>query len=102
MIRLATAIILALSLSAVAQASTVQCQVSRPGVSFSAGVTIGFGEEVSESDRNEFNLMQLRRMGVDATSAEMWGGCIRAFVRRPGGGEEMQFFHPDSLERIEM
>ena len=49
---------------------------------------------------NDFNLMHLRRMGVDATRAEIWGGCIRAFVRRPGGGEEMQFFHPDTFERV--
>ena len=102
MIRFGTALMLTLALVGTAQASSAQCLVSRPGVSISLGVTIGVGEEFTESDKNEFNLMQLRRMGVDATAAEMWGGCIRAFVRKPGGGEEMQFFHPDSFERVYM
>ncbi|MNL24204.1 hypothetical protein D3C87_1456280 [compost metagenome] len=58
------------------------------------------GEPYTESEQNDFNLMQLQRLGVNATRAEMWGGCIRAFVRKPGGGEEMQFFHPDTFERV--
>lgn len=100
MIRLATALILTLVLAGGAQASSAQCLAARPGVSISFG--IGIGGQFTESEQNEFNLMTLRRMGVDATRAEMWGGCIRAFVRRPGGGEEMQFFHPDSFERVYM
>jgi hypothetical protein len=102
MIRLAAATLLALALSSAAQASSVQCLTSKPGVSVSFGVTIGVGGEFSESDQNEFNLMRLRQMGVDASRAEMWGGCIRAFVPKPGGGEEMQFFHPDTFERVYM
>ena len=103
MIRIGSAIIvLTLALAGAAQASTVQCLVSRPGVSVTFGVTIGVGEEFSESEQNEFNLMRLRQMGVDASRAEMWGGCITAFVRKPGGGEEMQFFHPDTFERVYM
>lgn len=100
MIRTGIALMLTLALAGGAQASTVQCQVSRPGVSISFGVNIG--GSFTESEKNEFNLMTLRRLGIDATSAEMWGGCIRAFVRKPGGGEEMQFFHPDSFERVYM
>jgi hypothetical protein len=102
MIRLAAAALLALALTSAAQASSAQCLVSRPGVTVTFGVTIGVGEEFSESDQNEFNLMRLRQMGVDASRAEMWGGCIRAFVPKPGGGEEMQFFHPDTFERVYM
>ncbi|MCW5722281.1 MAG: hypothetical protein KIS86_14160 [Devosia sp.] len=67
------------------------------GVSFSFGFSVG---RFSESEVNEFNLMQLRRMGVDATAAEKWNGCIRAFVRKPGGGEEMQFFDPNTFQRV--
>jgi len=67
------------------------------GVSFSFGFAVG---EFSESEVNEFNLMRLRQIGVDATAAEKWNGCIRAFVRKPGGGEEMQFFDPDSFARV--
>jgi len=31
----------------------------------------------------------------------MWGGCIRAWVRLPGGSEEMQFFEPLNLRRVQ-
>ena len=102
MIRLAAAALFALPLTSATQASSAQCLVSRPGVSVTFGVTIGIGGEFSESEQNEFNLMRLRQMGVDASRAEMWGGCIRAFVPKPGGGEEMQFFHPDTFERVYM
>jgi hypothetical protein len=99
MIRFVAPVLLVLAFCGTAQASTAQCLANRPGVSISFGVTLG--DKFSESDQNEFNLMRLRRMGVDATRAEMWGGCIRAFVRTPGG-EEMQFFHPQSFERVYM
>jgi hypothetical protein len=102
MIRLAAAALLSIALTSAAHASSAQCLVSRPGLTVTFGVTIGVGEEFSESDQNEFNLMRLRQMGVDASRAEMWGGCIRAFVPKPGGGEEMQFFHPDTFERVYM
>ena len=98
MIRLASTLVLTLALAGGAQAATAECLVPRPGVSISFGFSIG--SEFTESERNESNLRTLQRMGVDATAAEMWGGCIRAFVRKPGGGEEMQFFHPDTFERI--
>lgn len=96
--RVATSLLLTLVMAGSAQASTAECLVSRPSVSFSFGVTVG--EPYDESEQNDFNLMQLQRLGVNATRAEMWGGCIRAFVRKPGGGEEMQFFHPDTFERV--
>lgn len=88
-----------LVLTSTAQASA-ECYAQRPGAHVSFGINIG--GEFTQDERNRFNLMQLRQMGVDATSAEMWGGCIRAFVRKPGGGEEMQFFHPQSFERVMM
>jgi len=99
MLRSIASALIVLALCGTAQASTAQCLVPRPGVSISFGATLG--ESFSESDQNQFNLMRLRRMGVDATRAEMWGGCIRAYVRTPSG-EEMQFFHPQSFERVYM
>jgi hypothetical protein len=51
---------------------------------------------------NRLNVMRLRSIGVDATSAEYWGGCIKAFVRNPDGvGEHMEFFMPGSLQRVD-
>lgn len=55
----------------------------------------------TEQDLNDFNLDLLRSIGVDAVRTEVWGGCIRAFVRRPDGGEEMQFYEPLNLRRVE-
>lgn len=91
----ASLMVLALTLPA---SAVPFCQGSgRPGVNFSFGFTIG---RFTQDDRNNFNLMELRRRGVDAASVEDWNGCIRAYVRRPGGGQEMQFFDPDTFERV--
>lgn len=100
MMRMITALLLVSALTGTAQASSAACLAPAPGVTISFGASIG--GEFTESEQNEFNLMRLRQMGVDATSAEIWGGCIRAFVRKPGGGVEMQFFHPDTFERVYM
>lgn len=95
--RIVSAVALSLALTGAAHAMAA-CYVNRPGVQISFSAKIG--GNFTESDRNELNLLQLRSMGVDAVSVEMWGGCIRAFVRKPGGGEEMQLFHPQSFERV--
>lgn len=58
-------------------------------------------ERYSETWVNELNLDLLRSIGVDATRAEIWGGCIRAWVRTADGREEMQFFEPLNLRRVE-
>lgn len=55
----------------------------------------------TESELNEFNLTMLRSIGVDATRAELWGGCIRVWVQMPDGREEMQFYEPLNLRRVE-
>ena len=69
------------------------------GVVVTFGVQIG--EPYTEQELNEFDLMRLRQEGVDATRVERWNGCIRAFVRKPEGGEEMQFFDPNTFERVQ-
>ncbi len=58
-------------------------------------------EYYTEAQLNDFNLDLLRSIGVDAVRAEIWGGCIRAFVRLPDGSEEMQFYEPLNLRRVE-
>nr|WP_295883554.1 hypothetical protein [uncultured Devosia sp.] len=55
----------------------------------------------TESELNDFNLDLLRSTGVDAVRTEVWGGCIRAWVRLPDGSEEMQFYEPLNLRRVE-
>ena len=60
----------------------------------------GLGRGLSESDLNDQDLSELQSRGVDATRVERWNGCIRAFVRQPGGGEEMVFFDPNTMQPI--
>lgn len=58
-------------------------------------------ERFGETRVNAYNLDLLRSIGVDATRAEIWGGCIRAWVRGADGREEMQFYEPLTLRRVE-
>ena len=55
----------------------------------------------TEAEINEYNETLLRGIGVDVVRAETWGGCIRAFVRTEDGREEMQFFEPLNLRRVQ-
>ena len=58
-------------------------------------------EVYSETDLTNYYYDILRSNGVDVTRAEIWGGCVRAFVRQPDGTEQMQFFEPIGLRRVE-
>ena len=89
---------LALTLVATMPAHALFCSATRSGLVVQFGVHLG--EPYTESERNEFDLMVLRQRGVDAASVERWNGCIRAFVRT-GTGEQMQFFDPDTYERLQ-
>jgi hypothetical protein len=55
---------------------------------------------VSETTINEYNLNMLQQKGVDATRAEIWSGCIRAYVRQPDGTEQMEFYEPLTFQRV--
>ncbi len=44
--------------------------------------------------------LQLRQRGYDVDYVEPWGGCVRAYIIDPGGGEHMAFFDPDTLEPL--
>ena len=80
-------------------AYAVICSSSGEGLSMS--FSLGLGANISEDDQNQFDLMNLRRLGVDATRVERWGGCLRAYVRKADGGEEMQYFEPGSYRRVQ-
>ena len=95
--RIAVFTVLSLGLAAPAMAAPF-CTGDSVHTGFSAGFSVG--GVFTESEQNEFHLMHLRQMGVDATAVEQWNGCLRAFVRKPGGGEEMQFFEPDTYRRV--
>ncbi len=63
----------------------------------------GFGKKLTEMEKNEVFLRLLRMRGVDATGVRQWNGCLRAFVRdEDGRGEHLEYYEPDTLERIEL
>jgi len=55
----------------------------------------------TEQEINDYNEDLLRGKGVDVIRAEQWGGCIRVWVRTADGGEEMQFYEPMGLRRVQ-
>ena len=88
------------ALAAAAPASAASCNAVGSGPEI--GFQLHFGDRYTEEDQNTFNLMLLRQRGVDATRAEIWGGCIRAFVRDADGvGEHMEYFNARTLEPVD-
>ncbi|MBU1304027.1 MAG: hypothetical protein KKF33_00715 [Alphaproteobacteria bacterium] len=94
-----TLAVLGLTLLATLPAQAALCSGSGEGLSY--GFSLGIGSNITEDDQNQIDLVNLRRLGVDATSVERWGGCLRAFVRKPTGGEEMQYFEPGTYKRVQ-
>ncbi len=47
-------------------------------------------------------LARLQAQGVAATDVEEWGGLVRAYVTLEDGRQVMQFFAPDSLNRVNL
>lgn len=43
----------------------------------------------------------LRRRGVNTERVEIWGGCLRAFVKLPDGRTVNRFFDPWTLQPVE-
>lgn len=89
----------ALMFAAVLPAQAAFCVDDDSAVTLEFGLR--FGAPYTEQERNDLDLMRLRQDGVDATRVERWNGCIRAFVRKPEGGEEMQFFDPNNYRRVQ-
>ncbi len=100
--RVAAALVFTAAAAGIATPSlAAMCYDPKPGVHVGFDFEFSSDGKFTESDRAEHDLMRLRRAGIDAVRAERWNGCIRAFVPvGENGHEEMQFFHPDSLERV--
>jgi len=91
--------ILALGLSAAAPAwAAPSCEDTTTG--FHGSFSIQFGRNIDTERQGQIDQMRLRQVGVDASRVERWNGCLRAFVRSPGGGESMQFFDPRTLQQV--
>lgn len=62
----------------------------------------GMSREIfTEDEVNEYHYNMLRSKGVNVTRAELWSGCIRAFVIQPDGSEQMEFYEPLNFRRVE-
>jgi hypothetical protein len=71
-----------------------------PGIHFGFG--FHFGEPFTEDEEMQFAQMRLEAKGYDVVRTELWGSCIRAFIRnRDGSGTHMEFFDPDTLEPVD-
>lgn len=87
--------------------ASAACYAPGPAIDFRSSFSFGFGNHgydqdwgFSEQDQNRLDLQRLRRLGVNAVSVERWGGCLRAYVREPGGGERMELYNPRTFERV--
>lgn len=88
-----------LILGASAPALALNCMTERNGLHVTLGFS--FGKKMTEREKADFYMMELRQRGVDATRVEFWGTCLRAFVRQPGGRETMEFYDPETLDRVQ-
>lgn len=84
-------------------AAALSCQETgfRVGGSLNITGSLHIGAPYTEDDIARFDLMALRQHGIDATRAERWAGCIRAWVRQPGGGQRQEFYDPNTLQRLD-
>ena len=98
----------ALALTAIASpAFAISCQapeLSAYGIDLEYSFSIGNQSGIVKGSKTEqqeiYDLQRLKRIGVDAEDTERWNGCIKAYVRNASGLEQ-QFYHPDSLRRVD-
>lgn len=80
----------------------ISCALAMPTMAAACSGSFALNpQRFTETAVNEHNLAALRSIGVNATRAEIWGGCIRAFVVLEDGREEMQLYEPINLRRVE-
>ncbi|PXA99183.1 hypothetical protein DMC47_04635 [Nostoc sp. 3335mG] len=93
----AFALLLATGVPALAAPFCTGDDIMPPG-----GFGITIGEPYTDEERDNFDEMYLRQLGVNVQSdgIERWNGCIRAYVVRPDGTLEQQFFEPGSYRRV--
>lgn len=91
-------VLLAALATAAPAAAAPFCFGGAPGLNL--GLSIHLGTPRTAAQQATSDQMALRRIGVDASRVERWNGCLRAFVRQPGGGVRMEFYDPATLRRV--
>ena len=62
----------------------------------------GAGEYTSQVDSDAAAInASLQQKGINAQDVSNWGGCIRADVVKKDGSTAMEFFDPDTLQRLD-
>ena len=57
------------------------------------------GTDEIDANNDDLGLM-LKAHGINASSAEEWNGCIRAFVTDKNGNQAQVFYDPDTLAQV--
>jgi len=85
--------------ASVAPASAATIAECRDSVTNSG--SSGAGEYTSDIDARSGSIVQaLKAKGVNVQDISDWGGCVKADVVRPNGTAAIQFFDPDTLQRL--
>lgn len=73
---------------------------STPGLTVEFGFSIG-GKKGGDSFDPDIAQIELRRRGVNARSVSMASdGCVEAFVQRPDGSWNSEYYDPDTWEKV--
>lgn len=68
-----------------------------PGLQVHLGFSTG---NITEQDQMDFDVINARRHGINADTAERtWLGCLKVTRRAPGGGWITEYYDPDTFER---
>ncbi|MEQ1901063.1 MAG: hypothetical protein ABL866_10055 [Devosia sp.] len=83
--------------SPIMAASVPFCPQPHPGLY----IRLRFGPDLTEREENAIYLRLLKQRGVEVSMVRQWGGCVQAFVLdEDGRGEHLEYYDPDTLERI--
>lgn len=77
--------------------SRERCDVPKPGLTITYGISIGGKYDAQEQEI--FDKMELRKRGINArTATRTDDGCIEAWVPDGSGGFDTQYFDEDTFE----
>jgi hypothetical protein len=73
---------------------------TRPGLTVQFGFSIG-GKSGGDSFDPDIAKIELRKRGVNARSVSMASdGCVEAFVQRPDGSWNSEYYDPDTWVKV--
>lgn len=74
---------------------------SRPGLTIEFGFSFGGDADDGDSFDADAVMSELRRRGVNARSVSLASdGCVEAFVQRPDGSWNSEYYDPDTWKKV--